>query len=109
MDRGLIDEEEFFRIGLTVFVGPVIDREEEIVDASCVELIPYALAKRYGVFPVRRESRGLLLAMSNPHDLAALEYIRFVTDSPLTPALCTKSQIVSFIKEYWTRIFSWAR
>jgi type IV pilus assembly protein PilB len=103
IDTGIIDEEEFFRIGLTAFFGPVIDREEEIVDASCVELIPYAMARYYGVFPVRRESRGLLLAMSNPHDLAALEDVRFVTELPLKPALCTKSQIASFIKEYYVK------
>lgn len=103
IDSGLVDEEEYFRTAMTVFSGPVIDREEEIVDATCAELFPYSLAKRYGIFPVRRESKGLLLAMSNPHDLAALEDIRFATELPLNPALCLKSQITELIKEYYVK------
>jgi len=62
----IVSEQDFFDTALKVFAGPVIDRQEEIVDASCTQLIPYLYAKRYGVFPVRRESQGLLLAMSNP-------------------------------------------
>ena len=103
IDEKFITEKEFYNLAAKVFSGAVIDQDDEIIDPDCIDLIPCHLAKRHGIFPIRKEKQKLLLAMSNPHDLIAIDDIHLITGLMIKPALCSKSRITSFIKEYYLK------
>ncbi|UCH33959.1 MAG: Flp pilus assembly complex ATPase component TadA [Armatimonadota bacterium] len=58
---------------------PYISLDDFTVDPAVLRLIPEDVARRYGVFPVRREQNTLTLAISDPFDIEALDRVRAIT------------------------------
>ncbi len=52
------------------------DLDDEEIEPDAVALIPEALARRLGVLPLRMEKKRLVLAMSNPTDIVAIDEIQ---------------------------------
>jgi type IV pilus assembly protein PilB len=101
VEMDFIKEEDLIKISSKVFDMPVLELRKEEIDSSATKLISYDVAKRYGVFPVRKEKDALLLAMSNPQDIIALDDIRIMTNMKIKPILSTKSDIANFIERYY--------
>ena len=60
-----------------------IDLENTIVDPAAIALVPKDLARRYHVLPVSydHEKRSLLIAVSDPTNVVALDQIRALTSA----------------------------
>lgn len=101
VEMGFIKEEDLIKISSKVFDTPVLELGKEEIDSSATKLISYDVAKRYGVFPVRKEKDALLLAMSNPQDIIALDDIKIMTNMKIKPILSTKSDIANSIEKYY--------
>ncbi|MFQ5867776.1 MAG: hypothetical protein ACE5IT_07265 [bacterium] len=101
VEMGFIKEEDLIKISSKVFDMPVLDLGKEEIDPSATKLISCDVAKRYGIFPVRKEKDTLLLAMSNPQDIIALDDIKIMTNMKIKPILSTKSDIANFIEKYY--------
>ena len=93
VDMGFLQEEDLMRVSSKVFGMPVVDLSKETVDAAVTKMIPYETAKKYGVAPLRREGNDLLLAMSNPQDVIALDDLRIMTGLNIRPVLSSRSDI----------------
>lgn len=93
IDMGFVKEEDLFALAKRIFNIPVIDLNQEKVSPEALRRLPYVLAKRYGVFPIRIEDNALVLAVSDPHDIIAQDNIRSVTQLKVKPVLCAKSMI----------------
>ncbi|MDD3804617.1 MAG: ATPase, T2SS/T4P/T4SS family, partial [bacterium] len=81
-----------------------VNLNEIEVDESLLQLIPAKLAKKYEVFPVRRDGRTLYLAMGNPADVFALEDLKFTTAHNIVPLVATENAIEMFIEKYYTEV-----
>jgi len=101
VEMGFIKEEDLIKISSKVFDMPVLELGKEEIDSSTTKLISYDVAKRYGVFPMRKEKDALLLAMSNPQDIIALDDIKIMTNMKIKPILSTKSDIANSIEKYY--------
>ena len=101
LEMNFVKEEDLIKIMSRVFKMPITDLGKEDIDPSAVKPISYEIAKRYGVFPVRREGNTLLLAMSDPQDIVALDDIRALVNMEIKPLLSTKSQISASIEKYY--------
>lgn len=66
-----------------------------------IALISPELAKKHAVIPLRMNGNRLLVAMSNPLDLYALEDLRFYTQLPIDRAVVTSSDIAANIEKYY--------
>jgi type IV pilus assembly protein PilB len=82
-----------------------IDLSNTIVDPAALELIPKEAARRHQVLPVAldREQGRLLLAVSNPADIVALDQIRALLkdDIQVEPVLAKESDITNGIEQYY--------
>ncbi len=76
--------------------------EPEIPD-TVSGLIKPEIAKKYQVVPVKKDAKTLVLAMSDPMDLEAIDTIRFATGCKIVPALAMGSEISDAIKKYYDR------
>jgi type IV pilus assembly protein PilB len=91
VEMGFIKEGDLLKASSKVFNMQLCDLEKEKIDQEAVDLIPYDLAERHGVFPVRRSEGSLILAMSNPQDVIAMDEIRTQANLKVKPILCSKS------------------
>ncbi|MGE3062870.1 MAG: GspE/PulE family protein [bacterium] len=81
-----------------------INLNEIQIDESLLQVIPANLAKKYSVFPVRREGRSIYLAMTNPADIFALEDLKFTTAHNIIPLVATENSVDSFIEKYYANV-----
>jgi hypothetical protein len=64
-------------------------------------MIKADVAKKYHVVPVRKDAGALVLAMSDPLDMQAVDEIRFITGLTIKPSLAMMSEIDDAIKKYY--------
>jgi type IV pilus assembly protein PilB len=101
VEMGFIKEEDLLKVSARVFNMPVWDKAKETIDAALTKILPYDLAKRCGVFPIRTDADTLIVAMSDPQDIMALDDIKLATNLKIKPVLSTKSEIDKNIDKYY--------
>jgi type IV pilus assembly protein PilB len=77
-----------------------VDIEDTEVDARAATLLPESLMRRHGVLPIGFEDGRLILAMSNPADVVAMDDVRTITKMELKPVVAIKDTILSAIGKY---------
>ncbi|NTV29241.1 MAG: type II/IV secretion system protein [Candidatus Omnitrophica bacterium] len=90
---GSCREEDLFQVAVDVFAGPVVDLDRTAADPQLAAVVPLERAIFHGLVPVRREGDVLVVAMSDPSDVAALDEINFLSDLRVEPALCRHKQV----------------
>jgi len=101
VEMGFINEADLLRVTSEIFKMPVFGLQAEAIDASAVKVLPYEVAKRYGVFPVKKKDNTLVVAMSDPKDVVALDDLRSLTGFSIEPVLSAKSDISLNIEKYY--------
>lgn len=102
VEMGFITEEKLAEILSRIYKTPFVNLDEEEIDQKAVELLSYKVPKQFGVFPVRMVEDKLILAMSNPLDIVAMDEVRKITNTRwIEPVLATKNQIAKYINRYY--------
>ncbi|MGB2651789.1 MAG: ATPase, T2SS/T4P/T4SS family [Candidatus Omnitrophota bacterium] len=101
VEMGFLLEEDLIKVSSKVFGMPVVDLSKEKVDIAVTKRVPYETAKKYGVVPLRREGDELLLAMSNPQDIIALDDLSIMTGMRIKPVLGVRSDIAECIEKQY--------
>ncbi|MFH1288005.1 MAG: ATPase, T2SS/T4P/T4SS family, partial [bacterium] len=101
VEMGFVREEDLTNILSEIFKMPISDLPENSIDSSVMKLIPFEMAKRYGVFPVRKLDNNLILAMSNPADVMVLDDIEKLINLKISPILSTNNKISANIEKYY--------
>ncbi len=90
--------EEEIATGLARQLGlPRASLRRQDVDQRVAAMLPEALARKYSVVPVRRDGGRLLLAMSDPLDVVALDDVGIATGLTPSPAVATAEEIKTAI------------
>ena len=76
---GYIDEKELLGFLSNQYGIPAIDLSEFEIDPEVLSLIPQDICMKYRVIPVNRAGSSLIVAVSDPSNISAIEDIRFVT------------------------------
>lgn len=80
---------------------PFIDFESFSPDPIAISTVSEEVARKYSVFPVKIEGDSLLLAMTNPKDIIAIEEIKSLTGLEIKPAVAIKEEIDAAISLYY--------
>jgi type IV pilus assembly protein PilB len=100
IDLGMIKESDLVR-ALAEQVGmEFVDLTEYPVDATLTMLLPDALARRYRAIPIAERDGKLLVAMSDPANVYALDDIRAITNRDVQPVVATASDVEQAIQKY---------
>jgi type IV pilus assembly protein PilB len=80
------------QVGLEFF-----DLSDTTIDVSAAALLPENVSKRYVAVPIGFDDGKLIVAMSNPADVYALDDIRTMTGREVKPVVATRSDILEVI------------
>jgi len=101
-DMGVVSKQELIEI-LGIQLGiPQINLNKYIIDPTAVKSIPESLAKRLKAVPVKREEDHLVVAMSNPLDIFAIDDIKLISGLNVKPVLADEDDILTVINQYYT-------
>ncbi|MEO8292310.1 MAG: ATPase, T2SS/T4P/T4SS family [Actinomycetota bacterium] len=100
IDLGMIQEAHLVR-ALAEQVGlEFVDLTEYQVDPMATTLLPDTLARRYRAIPIGERDGKLLVAMSDPANVYALDDIRAITNRDVQPVVATSSDVEQAIQKY---------
>ncbi|MHB8512532.1 MAG: GspE/PulE family protein [Actinomycetota bacterium] len=95
IDSGLITEAALVST-IAKHIGlPFVDLNEYPIDPSAASLIPENVTKRQGVLPIAFEGSKIVVAMSDPGNIIAIDDIRTITKMEVRPVIATKSDILA--------------
>ncbi len=102
VEEEFIEEEDFINI-LSVQLGiSRVDFTNITIDSEAVSSIPYVLAKKHIVLPLKYDEKGnLIVAMNEPLDLIAIEDLKLVTQKRIVPYMATKNEIISYMEKFY--------
>lgn len=100
IDLGLIREVDLVA-ALAQQVGlEFVDLSEYPIDPAAASLIPESVARRYRAMPVAFQDSKLVVAMSDPANVYALDDIRTITGREVQPVVATASDVEQAIRKY---------
>ena len=79
----------------------VVDLFAYAIDEVAVSSIPKSLAVRHEIIPLNWRDGRLVLAMSDPMDILAVEDVTLFTSFPVEPVIAAVSSINHFINRYY--------
>ena len=100
IDLGYIRERDLVR-ALAEQVGlEFVDLTGYRIDAAATALLPEALCRRYRALPIGEQDGKLLVAMSDPANVYALDDIRTITGRDVRPVVATANDIEQSIQKF---------
>jgi type IV pilus assembly protein PilB len=70
------------------------------IDPNAATLLAIDLARRYNVLPIAIQDQELVVAMSDPANIFAIDDLRIVTGYEIKPVVSTESDLASAIEKY---------
>jgi type IV pilus assembly protein PilB len=100
IDKGYVTERDLVSALATQIGMEFIDLGEVDVDAQAVTAISDTIAKRYTALPIGYDDGKLVVAMSDPANVFALDDIRTITGLDVKPVVATRDDILGAIKRF---------
>ncbi|MEX1047108.1 MAG: ATPase, T2SS/T4P/T4SS family [Actinomycetota bacterium] len=100
IDMGLVTERDLVR-ALAAQVGlEFVDLGEFQIEPSSTALLPEAVARRYRALPIGERDGKLLVAMSDPANVYAMDDIRIITGREVEPVVATAADVDQAIRKF---------
>ncbi len=80
---------------------PAISLKDFDVDDEVIKLIPKTIAEKHQVVPVNRAGSSLIIAMSDPSNIFAIDEIKFHTGYNVEPVVASEQAIKEAIERYY--------
>jgi len=87
---------------------PSINLTEFEVDSAVIKAIPVEIAQKYQIIPVNRAGSTLIIAMSDPSNIFAIDDIKFMTGYNVEVVVASEMAIKTSIDKYYDQSASLA-
>ena len=77
-----------------------VDLSKTTVEKDVLALIPFDIAKRYNAVPIDLKEGNLTVAMINPEDFDAIQFLRKQTGLTLRPVLTSHDDVSAILDQY---------
>ena len=101
--EGLITEAEIADTLAVQLSLERVDLEKTYVEQEVARSIPKEVALKYTAIPIYMRDDKLVVAMSDPLNMFAIDDICFITQKKIEPAVATREQIESAIEIYYSK------
>ncbi|MGH2691160.1 MAG: GspE/PulE family protein [Actinomycetota bacterium] len=97
VERGWVTESGLIALLARQIGLEFVELTDISVDTTAAGLIPESLAKRYRALPIGYEDSKLIVAMSDPSNVLAIDDIRTLTGREVKPVVATATDILAAI------------
>jgi hypothetical protein len=101
VEMEFVREDDLARVIAEKLHIPYVSLFDPVIPENIIKLIKPEIAKKYQVVPAKKDKGNLVLAMSDPLDLKAIDDIRFITGLTIAPSLAMLSEIDLAIRKYY--------
>jgi len=98
---GILGEKELTDFLAKQYGVPSISLSEFEIDPEVIDLIPKEVASKHTVLPVQRAGSTLIVAMSDPSNIYAIDDLKFLTGLNIEPVVTTDAAIEEAIVRYY--------
>lgn len=102
IDMGFVSEEDILEVLERQLGTPAIDLAKYEIDSSVTQLIPEGIARRYDLIPIGKSDGKLIVAMSDPLNIFAVDDIKLLTGKDIKIVISSKSVILRAINKFYT-------
>ena len=98
---GFVKEEELSAFLSRQYGVPSINLHEFEIDPAVIRLVPAEVAQKYQVIPINRAGSTLIVAMSDPSNIFAIDDIKFMTGYNVEVVVAPDASIKQAIDKYY--------
>jgi len=80
---------------------PVVDLREIEVTPEIIKLVPFEIAKKHMLLPIGRSGSSLIVAMSDPSNIYAVDELKFLTGYNIEPVVTSEVSIREALEHYY--------
>ena len=106
--NGLIAEPDLTTFLSKQYGVPSINLSEFEADPAVIKIIPADVAQKYQIVPVNRAGATLIIAMSDPSNIFAIDDIKFMTGYNVEVVVASETAIKTAIDKYYDQSASLA-
>ncbi|HEY4743326.1 MAG TPA: type IV-A pilus assembly ATPase PilB [Desulfuromonadaceae bacterium] len=106
--QNLINEQELTSFLSKQYGVPTINLADYDIDPAIARIIPLDVVQKYQLVPVNRAGATLIVAVSDPSNLFAIEDIKFMTNYNVEVVVASESDIKTAIDKYYDQSASLA-
>jgi len=99
--ENLLDEEQLTKVVASTSGIEFVNLAPEMVEPMVAHLIPYEMANRHNVIPIKREDDKLRVAMSSPLNLSVRDQIEMKTGYKVIPVAATPTAIKGAVRYHF--------
>ena len=99
--EGIIKEKDLMSVMSKELNIPAINLSKYKVEKDCLKLIPEAMARQYRVLAICKFSDLLIVAMSDPLNIFAIDDLKMLTKFKIEPVLSTETDILDAIDKLY--------
>jgi type IV pilus assembly protein PilB len=101
IELGYVEPHTITRMLERQYRVPGVDLAKVEVDQAAIKLIPFEIATKYEVFPVRREGSSIVLAMGDPSDWTVIDDLKFLTGYEIEPVVADEYSIMEAVATHY--------
>lgn len=98
--RGLISSDSYSKLVAEYLKVPYVDLSHQVITDEVLAIIPEKMAVTYHIVPFAKQDNKLLLAMENPNDIEALEFVKRHTGLMVAPHYTSEDNIKKAMGQY---------
>lgn len=100
VDTGAVANEDLHDFLSDHFKVPAVNLSDLELDQEIVSLLPEDISVKYKAIPINRTGRTLVLAMSDPSNIEAVDEIKFLTEFNIEVVVATEKDIKEAIDKF---------
>jgi type IV pilus assembly protein PilB len=108
ISQNLLSEEQLTSFLSKQYGVPTVNLSDYEIDPAVVKIIPPEVVQKYQLLPVNRAGATLIIAVSDPSNLFAIEDIKFMTGYNIEMVVASERDIKASIDKYYDQSASLA-
>ena len=98
---GFISDGEITTFLSSQYRLPAINLDEYEIDGDVIKLVAKEVCEKHRIIPVSRSGQSLIVAMSDPTNLNAIDDIKFLSGYNVEPVVASETSIQAAIERYF--------
>jgi len=102
--RGFLSEADLGKLIAEYFHLPFADVKTKLIPQETLQIVPEKIARKYHLVPIKTTDHELHVAMEEPQDLEAIEYLKRQTGLTIIPYYSTDQDLSRGLAQYKSNI-----